>query len=992
MKKMKISTILTRRSIAAFTSVAFAFVFFAAVSNTFRSSAQKQDDSYEFAPEAGTITGTVFQDFNGNGLFNAAPTIANNGFGTIGVAIDRGVANVEVRAYNAAGVNVTPGLVVLTNASGAYSLTTNDVGTGPYRVEFTALPTGFSPSARSTDSVNSGVANNSGSTVQFIAATPATNVNVAINYPTDYSQDNPEMVAAMYESGASNGVNAANSVLESFPYSAGSTDTATTATEAFFDTPTVNPLDITSTQVGPTFGLAYARRTRLLYAGAFFKRHAGFGPGVDTIQNTADDPNTIYVINRTGFGSITNRFLVPGTVTNAHQIADYNRDNGNTGWDGVGKTSLGGLAMSEDETRLYVWNLANRTLYALNPTTGAQLASQAAPATLPLPSGSCAAADVRPFAVTMYRGQLYVGFVCSAESTATVDTFTDANANGRWDQGDYFIDANNDNVRQATESYFELTANAVYNAPETFTDTDGNGIYNLGDARSLRAYVYTADPTTLAFGAAPVFQMPLNYRRGLTTHTQNAMGAWRPWSAIYRNALEVTGSFSNRTTYSQPMLTDIAFDNGNLILGLRDRVGDQVGNGSLSNPNDPSNVTFYQPRTAGDIIRACGTPNSWTVESNGRCNATGTAPQNVAEGPGGGEFYYGDAYDLADDFISPAVTIIGKGGNHADTGNGGVEQLPGAPDVVISNFDPVPEIPGLLHDGGIRWLSNTTGAFTKAYRLYNGAGNDGNVFGKAGGIGGSLALLPDPAPIEIGNRVWRDTNNNGVQDPGEPGIAGVTVRLYKAGVLVGTAVTDANGEYYFVSSTVADPNTTDNIGQVNGGILPGMAYEVRFDNPVNYALGGPLFGLVATTANQTSQLGDDDSSDSDAVNVLNPPGSPSTGTFPVITLTTGGPGSNNHTFDVGFRSTPTAANVSLQGRVMLQAGIGIRNVRVTLTEQDGTQHYAITGTFGYYRFTDLRAGQTVVVSVVAKRYTFSEPDRVVSLQDNLTDFNFIADE
>jgi hypothetical protein len=439
------------------------------------------------------------------------------------------------------------------------------------------------------------------------------------------------------------------------------------------------------------------------------------------------------------------------------------------------------------------------------------------------------------------------------------------------------------------------------------------------------------------------------------------------------------------------MLTDIAFDNGNLILGLRDRVGDQVGNGSLSNPNDPSNVTFYQPRTAGDIIRACGTPNSWTVESNGRCNATGTAPQNVAEGPGGGEFYYGDAYDLADDFISPAVTIIGKGGNHADTGNGGVEQLPGAPDVVISNFDPVPEIPGLLHDGGIRWLSNSTGAFTKAYRLYNGGGNDGNVFGKAGGVGGSLALLPDPAPIEIGNRVWRDTNNNGVQDPGEPGIAGVTVRLYKAGVLVGTAVTDANGEYYFVSSTVVDPNTTDNIGQVNGGILPGMAYEVRFDNPVNYALGGPLFGLVATTVNQTSQLGDDDSSDSDAVNVLNPPGSPA-GTFPVITLTTGGPGSNNHTFDVGFRSVPTAANVSLQGRVMLPAGNGIRNVRVTLTEQDGTQHYAITGTFGYYRFTDLRAGQTVVVSVAAKRYTFSEPDRVVSLQDNLTDFNFIADE
>ncbi len=89
---------------------------------------------------------------------------------------------------------------------------------------------------------------------------------------------------------------------------------------------------------------------------------------------------------------------------------------------------------------------------------------------------------------------------------------------------------------------------------------------------------------------------------------------------------------------------------------------------------------------------------------------------------------------------------------------------------------------------------------------------------------------------------------------------------------------------------------------------------------------------------------------------------------------------------------PSAADVSVQGRAMLQAGYGIRNVSVTLTEQDGTQHYATTGSFGYFRFDDLRAGQTVVIGVAAKRYTFSEPDRVVSLQDNLTDFNFIADE
>ena len=233
---------------------------------------------------------------------------------------------------------------------------------------------------------------------------------------------------------------------------------------------------------------------------------------------------------------------------------------------------------------------------------------------------------------------------------------------------------------------------------------------------------------------------------------------------------------------------------------------------------------------------------------------------------------------------------------------------PARPDVCL-NFDTIPEIPNMLHDGGIRWLNNTTGAFTKAYRLYDGVGNDIGVFGKAGGIGGgAFVVVRSCSRSEIGNRVWRDVNANGVQDPGEPVFAGITVRLYQGSTLVGTAVTDANGEYYFVSSTVADPNTGDNIGQVNGGIQYNTAYQVRFDNPTNYASGQPLNGLLLTRVNETSQLGDDDASDSDATTVGNPPGSPA-GNFPVISLTTGGPGANNHTFDVGFAAPPTAANV-----------------------------------------------------------------------------------
>ncbi|MBS1968413.1 MAG: hypothetical protein JST60_21985, partial [Chloroflexi bacterium SZAS-1] len=60
----------------------------------------------------------------------------------------------------------------------------------------------------------------------------------------------------------------------------------------------------------------------------------------------------------------------------------------------------------------------------------------------------------------------------------------------------------------------------------------------------------------------------------------------------------------------------------------------------------------------------------------------------------------------------------------------------------------------------------------------------------------------------IGDRLWLDVNGNGVQDAGEPGLAGVTVNLIDAGKdgLFGTAddvvytqITDANGNYQFTS-------------------------------------------------------------------------------------------------------------------------------------------------------------------------------------------------
>ena len=55
-----------------------------------------------------------------------------------------------------------------------------------------------------------------------------------------------------------------------------------------------------------------------------------------------------------------------------------------------------------------------------------------------------------------------------------------------------------------------------------------------------------------------------------------------------------------------------------------------------------------------------------------------------------------------------------------------------------------------------------------------------------------------PLASYIGDYVWNDLNGDGIQDAGEPGLAGVTVTLYSdMGTPLGSTVTDAAGKYYF---------------------------------------------------------------------------------------------------------------------------------------------------------------------------------------------------
>src|SRR5437870_2632246 len=62
-----------------------------------------------------------------------------------------------------------------------------------------------------------------------------------------------------------------------------------------------------------------------------------------------------------------------------------------------------------------------------------------------------------------------------------------------------------------------------------------------------------------------------------------------------------------------------------------------------------------------------------------------------------------------------------------------------------------------------------------------------------------------PSCSSLSGYVFSDTNNNGLKDANEPGIAGVMMELHNSnGDVIGTATTDSKGFYQFTTDSTAD--------------------------------------------------------------------------------------------------------------------------------------------------------------------------------------------
>lgn len=94
--------------------------------------------------------------------------------------------------------------------------------------------------------------------------------------------------------------------------------------------------------------------------------------------------------------------------------------------------------------------------------------------------------------------------------------------------------------------------------------------------------------------------------------------------------------------------------------------------------------------------------------------------------------------------------------------------------------------------------------------------------------------------------------------------------------------------------------------------------------------------------------------------------------------------SNSHS-DIVCGLAPTAAPVSLSGRVTDGSGRGLPSVVVTITDGQGFAKSARTNSFGFYSIKGIPAGESYIVGASARGHRF--PPRFVSLTESVSGFD-----
>ncbi|MGB0839356.1 MAG: SdrD B-like domain-containing protein, partial [Chitinophagales bacterium] len=420
------------------------------------------------------IGGVIFHDYNANGTQGT---------------FEPGVTGITVTAYDATNTVLNSSI---SDENGFYVI---NIANGiDFRLEFSNLPAGLSYV---------------GSPVQF-GTSPNCGFDLSVVNPNLYCQSDPSIAAPCYVNGDPllGGEAGDADVLVDFGYNQQGL------------TPGANLLANGST-LGSVWGVAYHKTSKKLFSAAFLKRHMGLGT-----QGTGG----IYVTDLSGGGASSSTFIDlaslgvnTGSVGARDLPADFNvpsRDE--NAFESIAKVGLGDMDISGDGNTLWVVNLAENELVTVDISAynnNGTLPNSGDISVFSIPNPNCSNGDYQAFGVKMWQGKVYVGVVCTGETS--------------------------------------------------------------GLQSDLEANVYEFTPSTSTF--SNIFNFALDYSRGEITSFPfgNNCDRWETWSNDYSDFHY--NNLPDGVCYPQPILSDIEFDaSGAMILGFMDRAGHQLGNDNYS--------------------------------------------------------------------------------------------------------------------------------------------------------------------------------------------------------------------------------------------------------------------------------------------------------------------------------------------------------------------------------------------------------------------------
>jgi hypothetical protein len=236
------------------------------------------------------------------------------------------------------------------------------------------------------------------------------------------------------------------------------------------------------------------------------------------------------------------------------------------------------------------------------------------------------------------------------------------------------------------------------------------------------------------------------------------------------------------------------------------------------------------------------------------------------------------------------------------------------------------------------------------------------------------------------------TNNTSSINPANPGGGGIqnnaqgTLNLFNT-IVAGNAASspstnvDVNnfgaitGSYNLIGKGAQGLTNGENGNQVGTN-----------DNPID-----PKLGALANNggSTQTHAL----LPDSPAIDKGNAAGTDQRGSgrpvdFASVPNAAGGNGADIGAYEL--QSLPTAASVTISGRVITPNGRGLFNALVALTNENGETRYARTSLSGRYQFNDVAAGSTVVITIASKRYSFAP--QVLMVTGEALNIDFLAQD